>query len=175
MLGLINNLEKVISNLRLKAPQTEWADYLETHNYKDESVDHKRQVAAEYLSRINPSSVLDLEANVGFYSRVASDQGIPSYAFDLDHGAVERKYRETINRNENSLLPLLMDLSNPSPDIDWVNRECLSLIKRGQADAVMALALIHHLAIYKCTTEKSRRFFCQAQQVADVGVCSKGG
>jgi hypothetical protein len=147
MLGLVNNLQKIVSNLRLRSAHTEWEDYLETHNYKDESVVHKRNIITEFLNQINPSVVWDLGANVGFYSRVASEREIPTCAFDFDHGAVERNYREMVTRNETHILPLLMDLTNPSPDIGWSNRERLSLINRGPVDAVMALALIHHLAI----------------------------
>ena len=42
---------------------------------------------------------------------------------------------------------MLIDLSNPSPALGWDNQERMSLQERGPADAVLALALIHHLAI----------------------------
>ena len=47
----------------------------------------------------------------------------------------------------NNMLPLLCDLTNPSPGIGWNNTERSSLVERGPADMVLALALIHHLAI----------------------------
>ena len=50
-------------------------------------------------------------------------------------------------RGEDRLLPLLLDLTNPSPGLGWGNRERLSVIERGPADVVLALALVHHLAI----------------------------
>ena len=40
-----------------------------------------------------------------------------------------------------------MDLTNPSPSLGWAHGERDSLAKRGPADMIMALALIHHLAI----------------------------
>jgi len=43
--------------------------------------------------------------------------------------------------------PLCLDLTNPSPSVGWANEERLSLVERGPADTVLALALIHHLAI----------------------------
>jgi hypothetical protein len=46
-----------------------------------------------------------------------------------------------------NLLPLLIDLTNPSPSIGWANEERDSFGRRGPADMVLALALIHHLAI----------------------------
>jgi len=40
-----------------------------------------------------------------------------------------------------------MDLTNPSPDLGWGLRERMSLVERGPADLLLALALVHHLAI----------------------------
>jgi hypothetical protein len=48
---------------------------------------------------------------------------------------------------ETHLLPLVADLTNPSSAIGWAERERISLAGRGPADVVMALALVHHLAI----------------------------
>jgi ribosomal protein L11 methylase PrmA len=44
-------------------------------------------------------------------------------------------------------LPLVVDLANPSPAIGWAHGERRSLVERANADVVIALALIHHLAI----------------------------
>jgi hypothetical protein len=67
--------------------------------------------------------------------------------FDIDAGCVEANYRQVVESKETNLLPLLNDLRNPSPHIGWASRERASLTDRGPADVVMALALIHHLAI----------------------------
>jgi hypothetical protein len=40
-----------------------------------------------------------------------------------------------------------LNLSNPTPAIGWENQERRSLLQRASADTVLALALIHHLAI----------------------------
>jgi len=60
---------------------------------------------------------------------------------------VEKNYRQMRENKETKILPLCLDLTNPSPSIGWANEERLSLIERGPADTVLALALIHHLAI----------------------------
>jgi hypothetical protein len=65
----------------------------------------------------------------------------------VDPAAVERNYRRVRAENESRILPLLMDLTNPSPALGWAHRERLSLEQRGPADALLALALVHHLAI----------------------------
>jgi ribosomal protein L11 methylase PrmA len=91
--------------------------------------------------------VWDLGANVGLFSRIASERGIPTIACDIDPAAVELNYRECVRQSETNLLPLIIDLANPSPSLGWANEERSSLIERGPADVVFALALIHHLSI----------------------------
>ena len=54
---------------------------------------------------------------------------------------------EVRERGESFLLPLVMDLTNPSPDLGWSCEERSSLQRRGPADLALALALVHHLAI----------------------------
>src|SRR5207249_6622227 len=66
---------------------------------------------------------------------------------DLDPACVERNYRDAVDGDETDVLPLVMDLSNPSPAIGWAGTERMSLADRGPADLALALALIHHLAI----------------------------
>ena len=146
-LGLIDNLESTTRKLEWKPEGTEWGNYYDATNYSDSSLDHKRQVVEDYLARANPKTLWDLGANTGLFSRIASDRGISTVAFDIDPAAVELNYLDCRKRDEKSMLPLLSDLTNPSPAIGWQNRERQSLIERGPCDTAMALALIHHLAL----------------------------
>jgi ribosomal protein L11 methylase PrmA len=146
-LGIIDNLESTTKKLSWKPEGTEWGDYYSATNYTDTSLEHKAQLVAEYLERVSPKTVWDLGANTGRFSRIAADRGIPTVAFDIDPAAVELNYLHCRKRDEKSMLPLLSDLTNPSPAIGWENRERQSLIERGPCDTAMALALIHHLAI----------------------------
>jgi hypothetical protein len=66
---------------------------------------------------------------------------------DLDPAAVETNYKLCRRDNAESVLPLVGDLANPSADLGWAGEERQSLASRGPADIVMALALVHHLAI----------------------------
>jgi len=146
-LGIINNLESAIQKLKWRPRVTEWADYYEDTNYSPDALEHKKQIVAEFLDKINPKSVWDLGANVGMFSRIASDKRINTICFDIDPAAVERNYLDCIKRGETSMLPLLLDLTNPSPNIGWQNQERVSILERGPVDTVLALALVHHLAI----------------------------
>jgi ribosomal protein L11 methylase PrmA len=99
------------------------------------------------LDRIQPEVVWDLGANTGEFSRIAAGKNIRTLSFDVDPACVELNYRKCRGEGVTNILPLLIDLTNPSPGIGWNNQERASLIERGPADTVLALALIHHLAI----------------------------
>jgi ribosomal protein L11 methylase PrmA len=146
-LGLVDNLESTTRKLEWKPEGTEWGNYYDATNYSDSSLEHKAQLVAEYLERVDPKTVWDLGANTGRFSRIAAGRGIPTIAFDIDPAAVELNYLDCRKRDEKSMLPLLSDLTNPSPAIGFENRERQSLIERGPCDTAMALALVHHLAI----------------------------
>ncbi|NIS80480.1 MAG: SAM-dependent methyltransferase [Anaerolineales bacterium] len=147
-LGWIDSLERSVRGLEWEIAETEWGDYYDaTHNYTPAALDHKRQTVDAYLESIQPTDVWDLGANVGFFSRLASNRGIPTLAFDIDPAAVEQNYRTSKAEGEENLLPLLLDLTNPSPNLGWHNQERDSLLDRGPADAILALAFVHHMAI----------------------------
>lgn len=146
-LGLIENLESVLRKTKYRLKKSEWADYYDKTNYPQGAMENKREILEEFLNIINPKEVWDLGANIGMFSRVASNKGIKTISFDIDPVAVEKNYRECVSKKETNILPLFLDLTNPSPSIGWENRERMSLIERGPTDTVLALALLHHLAI----------------------------
>ena len=74
-------------------------------------------------------------------------KGIQTISIDGDPAAVEINYLRSKNKKTKRILPLIMDLTNPSSGIGWHHSERLSLQERGPADTALALALIHHLAI----------------------------
>jgi hypothetical protein len=145
--GILDSLEGAVRRLRWKAGETEWADYYEFTNYTSEAQEAKARLVGELLKESAPSSVWDLGANTGRFSRLASERGIHTVAFDIDPAAVERNYLECRRGGERLILPLLLDLTNPSPALGWAHRERMSLYERGPADIILALALVHHLAI----------------------------
>lgn len=147
LLGLIDSLESAIRKLKWRAEGTEWGDYYEDTNYSSEALSCKRQFVAEFIDRARPEAVWDLGANVGMFSRIAADKGIRTISFDIDPACVQKNYLECLKENRTNILPLILDLTNPGPSLGWANKERMSLIERGPADAVLALALIHHLAI----------------------------
>jgi ribosomal protein L11 methylase PrmA len=147
LLALGDSLRRNIEKLDWTPAGTEWAEYAHDNSYAAESAVAKRDLVARLLAPHRGGTVWDLGANTGEYSRVASDIADLVVAFDIDPAAVERNYRRVKSENETGILPLLLDLANPSPAQGWAHTERLSLEQRGPADTVLALALIHHLAI----------------------------
>jgi len=145
--GLIDSLESAVKKAKWKVRNTEWGDYYENTNYSSESFKHKEQIVADFLDKVDPKVVWDMGANEGIFSRIASKRGIKTISLDVDPLAVEKNYLNCVATNETKIFPLLIDLTNPSPSIGWNSKERTSFLKRGPADTVFALALIHHLAI----------------------------
>jgi hypothetical protein len=145
--GLLDTLKSAVRSLKWQPKGTEWADYYQDTNYSSAAFQHKQDLIVTFLDDLAPKCVWDLGANVGIFSRIASERQIPTIAFDIDPSAVEKLYRETCAASDPYLLPLLLDLTNPSPAIGWGNQERLSLQERANADIIFALALIHHLVI----------------------------
>lgn len=145
--GIVTSLRNLIRKLDWQPAGTEWADYYQATNYSDEAFQAKNRRIRHLLETIGPAQVWDLGANTGVFSRLASEMAIPTVAFDIDPAAVEINYRQAKAERQTRLLPLVMDLTNPSTGLGWAGRERDSLIQRGPADCALALALIHHLAI----------------------------
>lgn len=145
--GLTDNLDSSIKKMTWKEDNTEWGNYYSDTNYSEESFEEKKKIILSTLEKITPRIVWDLGANTGIFSRLASDQGINTISFDIDPLAVEKNYLASLKNNEQDILPLILDLTNPSSNIGWNNDERISFLQRGPADLVFALALVHHLAI----------------------------
>ena len=145
--GFIENLESTVRGLAWRPGGTEWAEYYRQTNYTDAAITHKEELVGRFLDAVRPQVVWDLGANTGRFGRIAADRGIPTVASDIDPAAVEIAYLEARKRKDEHLLPLLSDLTNPSPAQGWAHDERMSLLARGPADMVLALALVHHLAI----------------------------
>jgi hypothetical protein len=144
--GLIDSLERAVMALEWEPPRSVWTDYYgDCRTYPPEALRRKEETVASFLEDTGPGDVWDLGANTGRFSRLSSSGGRFTLSIDSDHGVVEWSYRQA--RGDPLLLPLVIDITNPSPAIGWGNRERMTLAQRGPADLVLVLALVHHLAI----------------------------
>ncbi len=147
MLGLLDNLESTINNIKWKSTETAWGDYYRNNNYSEQAFDIKKKIVEEFIEKVKPTSLWDLGANEGVFSQLASEKGIPTIAFDIDPFAVETNYRNIKTNHKKNQLPLLMDLTNPTTGFGWAGNERQGLNDRGPVDMILALAILHHLVI----------------------------
>jgi hypothetical protein len=173
--GILDSLERTVTGLTWRPGKTTWGDYYDATNYTDAAFAHKREIVVAAIERFAPRSVWDLGANDGTFSRLASDRGIPTVAFDVDPVAVEKNYRRVVERGETRLLPLLLDLTNPTARAGWAHEERESFADRGPADLVLALALVHHLAIaHNVPLPRVAEFFARIARALVIEFVPKG-
>jgi ribosomal protein L11 methylase PrmA len=147
--ALLENLEAIIRKLHWRSQGSEWGDYYGATNYDDDAMAHKMEIVDDYLGSLSPRPhiIQDLGSNTGRFSRIAAKHCRLVLSQDVDPAAVEKNFLECVSEKRGDLLPLLVDLTNPSPGIGWAGEERASFVNRSRADAVLALALVHHLAI----------------------------
>jgi SAM-dependent methyltransferase len=140
-------LKKLVGSLRWASPASPWSDYVSRNSYEhEESIEKERFVEAALTSK-KWRILWDLGCNTGRFSRLAAEFADHVVAIDSDHESVERFYNELRRDDVHNILPLVMDLSDPSPGLGWRGAERRPLPQRGRPDVVLCLALIHHLAI----------------------------
>lgn len=147
--NLLRSLEEAVKGFRLNAPSGVWSGYYNEAVQREDYVEQKRSLLSSWLKELDVETALDAGANEGSFSQVLAEQGIRTISADFDHYSVNRLYQRTKEKGWKNILPLLLDLSNPTPAIGVNNEERQSFLNRCQPQLVMALALIHHLVIGK--------------------------
>jgi hypothetical protein len=149
LLGLIQNLYSLIDSLSLKNENSVWSNYYENDILSDEYLRNKDLIISNVLAKISVKSAVDFGTNTGRYAQLLSSKNIPVVATDFDAKCINNLYCEIKKDQTKNILPLVIDLANPIPAIGFANNERNSFLNRCHPDLVLALALIHHLAIGK--------------------------
>jgi hypothetical protein len=143
----LRKLEKLVRRLEFKPGRTAWTEYGQTNTYSDEEAARKAEFVRAAAARHTGGLVWDLGCNDGTYSRVAAEHAGTVVAVDADHATVDGLYRSLRDEQRTDILPLVMSLTDPSPDIGWRGLERARLERRGTPDLALALALVHHVVI----------------------------
>jgi len=147
-LHTVRRLKKQLNKLRLKRTDSDWLSYPNSCSYSEKDSAIKERFVEKTLQNYDIKTVLDLGSNIGNFSMIAAKNGCEVVALDSDHHCIDHLY-DCAKENNYSILPLCIDIVNPSPSIGWFNKERPGFLKRmdGRFDCVFALALIHHLII----------------------------
>ncbi len=140
-------LERLVRRLRWRAAETAWSDYGERTHYEPDELEQKDAFVRDACVSASPGLAWDLGCNDGRYSRIAAEEGAYVVAVDGDHASSDLLFQNLRAAGEERILPLVMDLGDPSPARGWRGRERAALEERGRPDLVLCLALVHHLSI----------------------------
>ncbi len=150
LLRLLDSLQSLIQSLQWKGKPTTWGNYYEEANERSDYLEQKKNIISTWLIEIPEiKTAIDLGANEGIFSFLLSKKNVQIIATDFDHTAINKLYQRIKKNNEENILPLVIDLANPSPAIGLNNEERISFPERTKVDLALALALVHHLAIGK--------------------------
>jgi SAM-dependent methyltransferase len=144
--GLYRHLDRTLSAIEELEPASVWTDYVHEHSREYSSA--KMQLLREILTGARPRDVLDIGCNTGEVSLAASDAGARVISIDSDPAVVERLYRRSRDERRD-ILPLVVDITEPTPATGWNYQEHTSFLHRatGHFDAVLLLAVMHHIMV----------------------------
>jgi SAM-dependent methyltransferase len=143
----VSNLSKLVSRLDVRGKTSAWSGYQSSCSYEEQEIAAKEDFVRRIASARARRLVWDLGCNDGRYSRIASEQADFVVAVDSDRAVVDALYGALHAEGSEKILPLVVDLADPSPAIGWANAERTTLTQRGHPDLVLCLALVHHLSI----------------------------
>ncbi|WP_291327117.1 hypothetical protein [Desulfovibrio sp. UCD-KL4C] len=143
--GIVESLEDATKNLHFPKQITEWGDYYNDTNYTEAATDAKLSIVESIGEKYAGKLAVDLGANTGRFSLPLSKYFKCVISADIDPAAVDLHYRTLRKNGPENILPIIMDLSSPSPSLGWATKERKSFEERCEADMLLALALCHHL------------------------------
>jgi len=147
--GTLNRLRRTLHQLPPRPGQkSAWSGYMASNSYTDQHFAAKQAFVHQAMQEFAPRSVLDVGCNSGFFSAIAAQAGAQVVAIDCDPVVLGELWQAARAQRLN-ILPLAVNLARPSPGIGWQNQECASFLERarGQFDAVLMLAVIHHMLV----------------------------
>ena len=152
--GLMNRSRKQLNAMAPQPPaDSTWTGYLDHKSlYSPAQLAQKQRFFEQALDSTKPASLLDVGANEGHFSFLAARKGASVVAIDTDPAVVGAIWRQA-SKEKLDVLPLVVDLTRPTPATGWRNQECLSFLERAGAgsgggfDMVAMLAVMHHILV----------------------------
>jgi hypothetical protein len=143
----VRRLEKLVRRLDWEPSSSEWSDYGATTSYDEADAARKEEFVREVVHTRHWGLVWDIGCNEGRHTRIAAKNARYVVALDGDAAVVDRLYRSLAAEGESTILPLAVDVTDPSPALGWHGLERLTLDARGRPELTLCLAVLHHVAI----------------------------
>lgn len=148
ILNILQHLENCIQKLHVKESRSTWNNYYDETILSNDYLESKKKIVGNWIHKLTYKSVADFGANEGEFSKLCNPE---SYvvATDFDSNCIRSLYKTIKQSKSTNILPLVLDLTQPTPATGWNNAEQTSFLNRSEFDLGLALALVHHLAIGK--------------------------
>lgn len=148
LLHLTGHLRDSIEHLNTSrvSPST-WNNYYRSTIISSSYLAAKETLFRSFTGDIDFRSVLDLGANDGYFSKILAEKAVQVVAVDSDWQCINNLYQFTRQHPGMDILPLCVDIADPTPATGFNNAERASFTDRMPADLVVALALLHHLVL----------------------------
>jgi hypothetical protein len=144
----VRKLRSLVAGLEPARSKTEWSDYDKTHSYDESEFRHKAEFVQKAAASRRWRLAWDLGCNTGTFSQIAAKYADYVVSMDGDWMSIEHFYqREKADAAAKSILPLVVNLADPSPNQGWLGAERKGLPERGRPELTLCLALIHHIVI----------------------------
>jgi hypothetical protein len=143
----VRKVRKAVEAADWSPPASVWTAYRGDNTYEDADNQAKAAFIEAVAGQREWNLAWDLGANDGHYSRILAEHARTVLALDLDPSTVELLYRDLKAEGNEQILPLVMNLTDPSPGLGWRGLERKSFTDRGKPDLILALALLHHVSI----------------------------
>jgi 2-polyprenyl-3-methyl-5-hydroxy-6-metoxy-1,4-benzoquinol methylase len=148
--NLLSSLEGLVHKLTLTNQQSVWGNYYKTTADRGDYLENKKTIINKWLDNLpEVKKAIDLGANTGEFSKLLANKDMEVISADTDAVCINSLYRDIKKSGVKNIQPLIINLANPTPATGFTNEERPSFINRTKADLILALALVHHLAIGK--------------------------
>ncbi len=143
----VRGCARLVRRLEWKPGKTEWNEYGATTSYTDADAVRKEAFVREVVHSRAWELAWDIGCNRGNHARIAAENSRYVVAIDSDAAVADGLYRALREEGAASILPLVGDVTAPSPALGWGGGERRPLEARGTPDLVLCLAVVHHVVM----------------------------